>query len=266
MGQWIQQNDANWRIPYVGGWCEGFVEGAWGQATLPTPQNQTTNGVWSSAIAKWNGNPGNGNHPGELPPVGKTVPVYFSLGSTSYGHTAISLDDGEVASSTQAGYHTQGFIHPTLNNLISVYGQYNNGCNYLGWSEYVGNTKALVWEDNHNIDDVTSIPFTSSNVDDPELPLGQTAIATVGVNGTRTATYNIVTHDNVEVSRSTVSNVTVPPVNEVVNVGSYVKPVPVPPTPPVNPVIPVPPVKQPTISPTLLSLIIKLLKWLFKIK
>lgn len=144
---WRQITDANWRIPYVGGWCEGYVEGAWGQATLPTPSNQTTSGVWGSAMHKWNSNPGGGNHPGELPPVGKTVPVYFSLGSTSYGHTAISLDDGMIASSSQGGYHTQGYIHQNLDNIIWVYGTYNNGCNYLGWSEYVGNIKVVEWYD-----------------------------------------------------------------------------------------------------------------------
>lgn len=140
---WNQVKDANWRIPYVGGWCEGYVEGAWGVATLPTINNQTTEGVYGSAMAKWNANPGNGNHPGEQPPIGKTVAVYFSLGSTPDGHTAISLDDGTVASSTQAGFHTQGYLHPNLQAMMDMYGQYNNGCTYLGWSEYVGNTQVL---------------------------------------------------------------------------------------------------------------------------
>jgi hypothetical protein len=143
MTSYTQTHDANWRIPYVGGWCEGYVEGAWGQATLPTPSNQTTSGTWRSAMAKWNANPGGGNHPNELPPVGRTVPVYFSLGSTSNGHTAISLDDGSVASSTQAGFHTQGYIHPNLQNLKDVYGKYNNGCTYLGWSEVVGTIRVV---------------------------------------------------------------------------------------------------------------------------
>ena len=143
--------DANWRIPYVGGWCEGYVAGAFGQATLPTIDNQTTSAIgaggYASAIDKWNADPGNGNHPGELPPVGKTVPVYFSLGDVWQGHTAISLDDGMVASSTQGGFHTQGYIHQNLDNLIWVYGQYNGGCNYLGWSEFVGNVRVVEWYD-----------------------------------------------------------------------------------------------------------------------
>lgn len=142
---WKQLRDADWKIPYVGGWCEGFVEGSWGQATLPAVNNQITYGKYASAIAKWNANPGNGNHPGELPPEGVTVPVYFSLGSTSFGHTADSLSDGMVASSTQGGFHTQGYIHPNLQNLIDVYAKYNKGCTYLGWSEYVGDVQVVEW-------------------------------------------------------------------------------------------------------------------------
>lgn len=160
----IQIKDANWRVPYIGGWCEGYVEGAWGQATLPAQDsrgNWFTNGVWGNAVAavnpgetgKWNSNPGNGNHPNELPPVGKTVPVYFSLGSTKAGHTAISLDDGKVASSTQAGVHSQGYIHPNLQDLINIYGKYNSGCTYLGWSEYVGNIQVVSQQSNNATDD-----------------------------------------------------------------------------------------------------------------
>jgi len=137
---WKQQTDANWRIPYVGGWCEGYVEGAWGQATKPTASNQSTSGVYASAMAAWNAEP---NKHYDLPPKGKTVPVYFSLGSTSYGHVAISLDDGMVASSTQAGFHTQGYLHPNLNHMINTYAPYNKGCTYLGWGEHVGRIRVI---------------------------------------------------------------------------------------------------------------------------
>lgn len=143
MAEYIQIEDANWRIPYVGGWCEGYVEGAWGQATLPTVKNPTTSGVWKTATYAWKNNYGNGNHPGELPPEGVTVPVFFSLGSTSDGHVAIKLSDGKVASTTQPGFHTEGYIHPNLQDLINIYAKYNNGCTYLGWSEYVGKKQVV---------------------------------------------------------------------------------------------------------------------------
>jgi hypothetical protein len=143
--------DANWRIPYVGTWCEGYVEGCWGQATLPTINNQRTSGVYGNAVSpvnpgetgKWVANPGNGNHPGELPPAGVTVPVYFSLGSTRAGHTAVALSDEQIACSAQPGFHEQGFIYPNLQSMIDDYAKYNNGCTYLGWSEYVGNIKVV---------------------------------------------------------------------------------------------------------------------------
>lgn len=141
-----QLKDANMNTPYVGGWCEGFVAGLWRQSTLPTLQNQTTSGTWPSAMAKWNANPGNGNHPGELPPIGKTVPVYFSLGNVPDGHTAASLDDGGVASSSLPGFHTSPYYYKNLNACIADYGKYNGGCTYLGWSGYVGKIQVIAWE------------------------------------------------------------------------------------------------------------------------
>ncbi len=129
---WKQIIDANWRVPYVGGWCLKYVQDAFG-----------TDHPYPNPMDAWNANYGNGNHPNEQPPVGKTVPVYFALGNVPEGHVAISLDDGTVASSTQAGSHAEGYLHPSLQNLIDVYGQYNGGCTYIGWSEYVGTERVL---------------------------------------------------------------------------------------------------------------------------
>ena len=128
---WSQIRDANWKVLYVGGWCLKYVQDAFG-----------TDHPYPSAIDAWNANYGNGNHPNEQPPS-KTVPVYFSLGNVPAGHVAISLDDHTVASSTQAGTHPSGYLHPNLQNLIDVYGKYNGGCTYLGWSEYVGTVHVL---------------------------------------------------------------------------------------------------------------------------
>ena len=138
-----QLRDANWKVSAEGGWCLKYVQDAFG-----------TDHPYSSAIDAWNNNYGNGNHT-SLPPVGKTVPVYFSLGNVWQGHVAISLDDGEVASSTKAGVQPQGYIHPNLNDLIAVYGKYNGGCTYLGWSEYVGTVHVVEWENlNASIDQI----------------------------------------------------------------------------------------------------------------
>jgi hypothetical protein len=156
---WEQSLNANWHIPYVGGLCEGYVEGAWGQATLPTPTHLTTSGVYANAVsavnpgetAKWDNNPGNANHPGELPPAGLTVPIYFSLGSTKAGHTAIALSDGRIATSALPGYHAEGFIYPSLQAMIADYAKYNGGCTYLGWSEQVGNVRVVKRKENEMI-------------------------------------------------------------------------------------------------------------------
>lgn len=144
----------NYNIPYVGGLCEGFSEGTVGQASLPTPQNPMTYGVWNNAVhpvnpgetGAWDQNYGNGNHPNELPPPGLRVPVFFELGSTPAGHVALMLEDGRVACSAQAGYHSTPYIYPNLDALIEDYAKANGGCTYLGWSEYIGKLK-IVGED-----------------------------------------------------------------------------------------------------------------------
>jgi len=126
-------------IPYVGGLCEGYVEGTAEEATFPYKDknnNWTTAGVYPTAIAAWNA--GNGNHPNELPPAGLRVALHFALGNNKAGHTALQLEDGRVASSTQAGWHPTGYIHPNLADLIKVYTKANGSCTYLGWTEWIG--------------------------------------------------------------------------------------------------------------------------------
>lgn len=133
---WKQNQDASMATGYEGGWCLKFVQDAFG-----------TDHPYATALDAWNNNYGGGNHPNELPPAGKTVPVYFSLGNVPAGHVAISLDDGMVASSTQGGIHLTPYFHQNLDNLIWVYGKYNGGCTYLGWSEYVGTYHVVEWDE-----------------------------------------------------------------------------------------------------------------------
>lgn len=140
---WNQLRDANWKVPYVGGWCLKYVQDAFG-TDHPDPD----------AMNAWNDNYLGGNHV-SLPPTGKTVPVYFSLGNVPQGHVAISLDDGKVASSTQSGSHPAGFIHPNLNDLVATYGRYNGGCVYLGWSEFVGTVRVVEYSNpNASVDQI----------------------------------------------------------------------------------------------------------------
>ena len=132
---WRQLRDADMTVGYTGGWCLKYCQDAF-KTDHPDPD----------ATNAWEDNYLGGNHY-DLPPVGKTVPVYFSLGNVPQGHVAISLDDGMIASSTQGGYHSQPYFHQNLDNIIWVYGQYNGGCNYLGWSEYVGTVHVVEWYD-----------------------------------------------------------------------------------------------------------------------
>ena len=118
----------NLQITYTGGWCLKAVADAFG-----VPWNLPDR--YAEALADWNAN--EGNHPGELPPAGVYVPVYFSLGDVPAGHIAIALPDGRVASSTFPGVHQGLYIHPSLNDLIAMYAPANGGCTYLGWSETV---------------------------------------------------------------------------------------------------------------------------------
>jgi hypothetical protein len=131
---WKQLRDADMTVGYTGGWCLAYVQDAF-----------KTDHQDPDAMDAWNDNYLNGNHPNELPPVGKTVPVYFSLGNVPQGHVAISLDDGFVASSTLGGYHPKPYFHPNLQHMIDMYAKYNGGCTYLGWSEYVSTTRVVEW-------------------------------------------------------------------------------------------------------------------------
>jgi hypothetical protein len=137
---YIQLSSPNVNIPYVGGLCEGYVEGTVGQATLPTPENPMTYGVYRSASQAWSSMPGTHK---ELPPPGVRIPVYFSLGNNKDGHTAILMEDGRVATSAKAGYNPMGYIYPSLQAMIDDYAKHNKGCTYLGWSEYIGKLQVV---------------------------------------------------------------------------------------------------------------------------
>lgn len=129
--KWIQKRDANWRIPYEGGWCLKYVREAFGTSSYPRAID-----AWNAAQFKHT----------DYPPAGITVPVYFSLGKEPAGHIAIRLDDLMVASSTQSGKHPKGYLHKNIQDLINVYAKYNGGCKYLGWSEDLGGTRLVAYE------------------------------------------------------------------------------------------------------------------------
>lgn len=223
-------------VGYQGGWCLKYVQDAYG-----------TDHPFPTATAAWNSR--QGNHPNEVPPMGITVPVYFSLVGEPAGHVAIRLDDGYVASSSNPGYHPRPFFHPNLDHLMRYYGAYRPV--YLGWSEYVGTRKVVGWEDYRDESIGGEVPFDRQTQEDPTLPLGETKIAQSGVTGNNSKTYRIRTIDGREVSRELIGENNTSPVAEITLIGTYVEPVVVPepepetPNPtPEDPVVVAPPVKS----------------------
>jgi hypothetical protein len=78
------------------------------------------------------------------------------------------------------------------------------------------------------IEEATAVPFERTTADDPQIDVGQTAITTAGVDGTKVTTYRVTYVDGVEVSREVVGEVvTVAPVNEVTSNGTR-QPAPAP--------------------------------------
>lgn len=78
------------------------------------------------------------------------------------------------------------------------------------------------------VEESTVVPFERTTADDPQLDVGQTAITTAGVDGTKVTTYRVTYVDGVEVSREVIGEVvTVAPVNEVMSNGTR-QPAPAP--------------------------------------
>lgn len=134
-----------YNIPYTGGKCEKYVEnttgqtGVWGAAVLPVPPYSYT-GAWQENYNDW-------NHPGEQPPWGFRVPVFFSLGDNPEGHTGIWIGDGRIATTPKAGDHPTAYIYPSMQAMIDDYAKYNGGCIYLGWSEGIGKKQVVKEKD-----------------------------------------------------------------------------------------------------------------------
>jgi hypothetical protein len=234
MGRWIQLRDADMNVGYTGGWCLKYVQDAFG-----------TDHPFPTALSAWNG--GQGNHT-DIPPMGITVPIYLNLAKEPAGHVAIRLDDGLVASSTQAGYHPKPFFHPNIDNLMQAYAWYNPS--YLGWSEYVGSVKVVGWEEYQNQRYSEAIPFESVVEQDPTLPLGQTKPKQNGIPGEHWWVDQLRTVDGVEQSRARVDEGTTAAIPEITLVGTYVEPTPIPEVPveppvkPTEPETPKPPVNS----------------------
>lgn len=72
-----------------------------------------------------------------------------------------------------------------------------------------------------------SIPFATQNQDYSSLPKGQTKVVRQGQNGEEMLTYDVTYTNGVQTSKSLTSTVvTIPVVNQIIDVGVYVAPVP----------------------------------------
>ncbi|MDR2538556.1 MAG: hypothetical protein LBC43_02805, partial [Bifidobacteriaceae bacterium] len=117
--------------PYVGGMCLKAVQDAF------SPPDNFRKVNW--AMDAWDMEINSGAAQKNVPPKGVAVPIWFDLAGLNLarrqgGHIAISLPNGKVASASQAGKHSNLFIHNSINDLIKYYGQ---GIKYLGWSPWV---------------------------------------------------------------------------------------------------------------------------------
>ncbi|WP_085511510.1 G5 domain-containing protein [Plantibacter flavus] len=85
------------------------------------------------------------------------------------------------------------------------------------------------------VTEVVEIPFTVSEVQDPNIDVGQVVVTTTGVPGQQTNTYRVTTRAGVEITRELVAQlVSVQPVAQVTSVGTR-QPAPPPPAPVADP-------------------------------
>ena len=72
-----------------------------------------------------------------------------------------------------------------------------------------------------------AIAFSSSSQDDANLPKGQTQVAQTGKNGVMTLIYKVTYTNGAQTSKTLMSKtVTTQPVNEIIDIGTYVAPAP----------------------------------------
>lgn len=73
------------------------------------------------------------------------------------------------------------------------------------------------------------VAFTTTNENDSSLAEGQTKVTQTGVNGTETLTYSVTYTNGKQTNKTLVSTkITTQPVNQVIEVGTYVAPTPQP--------------------------------------
>lgn len=79
------------------------------------------------------------------------------------------------------------------------------------------------------VTDTEPIPYKKTTVNDSSLEKGKKTVRTAGLEGLKTLTYEVTYTDGIETARKLIKEeVTSKPTNEVVAIGTYVKPKPTP--------------------------------------
>lgn len=94
---------------------------------------------------------------------------------------------------------------------------------------------------NKQVTSTQSIPFSTQNQNDDSLPKGQTKVIQVGKEGVETLTFKVTYTNGQQTDKTLLSkNVTTQPIDQIVEVGTYVAPTPAPKPKPVSTPSPAP--------------------------
>lgn len=85
---------------------------------------------WSGSTATHGWELAQRKHPGEIPPLGIAVPLWFAMAGEPAGHVVDWMPDGSIYSVSDLDY--QFDYHPNLQNLLDYYG---GKLTLRGWSE-----------------------------------------------------------------------------------------------------------------------------------
>lgn len=119
------------------GWCLRFTQTAYGAPA-----------AYPSAKSAWDGQ--KGRHPGELPPRGVSVPIWFDHWGSygfpatygNWGHVAVWLGDGRILSSPM---NTSQGGQVIFNSIAELQRAIGGNPTYLGYSEYLNGKQIVVY-------------------------------------------------------------------------------------------------------------------------
>lgn len=125
MTSYTQVTKGNWNTVDGSEWCARWLFNAFGGK----------NGWgFGTATAAWNGQVK--RHPGELPPAGVDVPIWFSVSYDPRGHAAMSCSDGKIRMVTMVPNSHGQSVYASLSDFLQRFPAFK----YLGWGEQMDGT------------------------------------------------------------------------------------------------------------------------------